>query len=677
MRRLVPFKNQWKNLSVSHKLYAVVGVMAVLIASELFTLLFAMNILSAVRAFVGGEGLWSKAQKGAVLEIQNYARTRDVKYYEAFREHLKIPLGDHAARLEMQKTNMDKSIVTKGFLEGQIHPQDIVPMVKLMRRFSEVSYLQKAILAWEKADHQIFQLIEASERLHKLISQPGKKKASDEEVQALMDKILVINKEATEFENQFSATLGEASRWLESTLMILLIIAVITVESTGLILTITFSKGLTRVLNELNAFAQKVGSGDFSKKVPVRSNDELGHLAAALNKMTEELQGMNSERQVAERSNQIKSLFLANMSHEIRTPLNAILGFADLLKDPSLPRNESRKYLEIIERTGFGLLTIINDILDISKVDAGKLEIEKAPCSPLQLASDLESMLRLRCEEKGITLTFETIELPKRIITDPSRLKQILINMIGNAIKFTSHGGVKVTLFTQAQKLICTVEDTGVGIPVESRHRLFQPFSQVDLSIRKQYGGTGLGLILSRRLAKLMGGDVILKYSEPGRGSVFEVSIAFEADNTVEVASKRRELPAETSLSLNGKRILIVEDSLDNQLLAQQYILKEGAEVIIANNGLEALRAMTLHTFDLVLMDMQMPVMDGYTATLELRDKGFTIPIIALTANAMKEDLERCLHSGCNDYLCKPFRRGDLLNMIAQHCQNPKNQTVS
>jgi CheY-like chemotaxis protein len=174
-----------------------------------------------------------------------------------------------------------------------------------------------------------------------------------------------------------------------------------------------------------------------------------------------------------------------------------------------------------------------------------------------------------------------------------------------------------------------------------------------------------------------MGGDVILKYSEPGRGSVFEVSIAFEADNTVEVASKRRELPAETSLSLNGKRILIVEDSLDNQLLAQQYILKEGAEVIIANNGLEALRAMTLHTFDLVLMDMQMPVMDGYTATLELRDKGFTIPIIALTANAMKEDLERCLHSGCNDYLCKPFRRGDLLNMIAQHCQNPKNQTVS
>jgi signal transduction histidine kinase len=670
MQRLVPFKKQWKTLSVSRKLYAVVGVMAVLIATELFTLLFAMNILSAVRAFVGGEGLWSKAQKGAVLEIQNYARTRDEKYYQAFQEHLKVPLGDHAARLEMEKPEMDMSVVTQGFLQGQVHPQDIVPMVKLMRRFNEVSYLREAILAWEKADQQIFDIIKASEQLHQLIRQPGPEKASDEEVQALMDKILVINKEATEFENQFSATLGEASRWLESTLMILLIIAVITVESTGLLLTITFSKGLTRVLNELNAFAKKVGSGDFSKKVPVRSQDELGHLAEALNKMTEELQEMHSERQLAERSNQVKSLFLANMSHEIRTPLNAILGFADLLKDPSLPRGESKKYLEIIERTGLGLLTIINDILDISKVEAGKLEIEKAPCSPRQLATDLESMLRLRCEEKGITLTFKMIDLPQRIITDPSRVKQILINIVGNAIKFTSRGGVKVTLLTRAEKLICTVEDTGVGIPLESRHRLFQPFSQVDLSIRKQYGGTGLGLILSRRLAKLMGGDVLLKYSESGRGSVFEVSIAFEADTTAEATTKRQRLPSGNSLSLHGKRILIAEDSLDNQLLAQQYLLKEGAEVIIANNGLEAINAMTLNSFDLVLMDMQMPVMDGYTATLELRDKGFKTPIIALTAHAMKEDLKRCLHSGCDDYICKPFRRGDLLSLIAQHCQS-------
>jgi signal transduction histidine kinase len=668
MKRLVPFKNQWKNLSVSHKLYAVVGVMAVLIAMELFTLLFAMNILSAVRAFVGGEGLWSKAQKGAVLEIHNYARTRDEKYYQAFLEHLKVPLGDHAARLEMEKPDMDMKTVTQGFLEGQVHPQDIIPMVKLMRRFHEVDYLGKAIVAWEKADHQVFELIGAGEQLHQLISQKGKKRASDDEVQALMQKILIIDKQTTAFENQFSATLGEASRWLESTLMIILIIAVITVESTGLLLTITFSQSLTRVLNELNAFAQKVGSGDFSKKVPVRSNDELGHLAAALNKMTDELQEMHSERQTAERSNQVKSLFLANMSHEIRTPLNAILGFADLLKDTSLPRSESKKYLEIIERTGFGLLTIINDILDISKVEAGKLEIEKAPCSPKQMASDLESMLRLRCEEKGIELMFEMIGLPERIITDPSRLKQILLNIVGNAIKFTNHGDVKVTLHTQEHKLICTVQDTGVGIPLDSRHRLFQPFSQMDLSIRKQYGGTGLGLILSRRLARLMGGDVILKQSEPGVGSVFEITIAFEPDNTAAIPIRRRPITSENSYNLAGKRILLVEDSLDNQLLAQQFLIKEKAEVVIANNGLEAIKMMTLSDYDLVLMDMQMPVMDGYTATLELRDKGFITPIIALTANAMKEDLERCLHSGCDDYLCKPFRRGDLLTMIANHC---------
>jgi signal transduction histidine kinase len=669
MSPLAKVKNFWKDLPVSNKLYTVVGVMAVLIAMELFTLLFAMNILSAVRAFVGGEGLWSKAQKGAVVEIQNYARTRDVSHYEAFRRHLQIPLGDREARMEMQKPGMNLNVVVRGFLKGKIDPQDIVPMVNLMRRFHEVYYLNEAIRYWEKADGHIQKLIDASMRLHRAIQRPENRRASEKEVQQLLSQILLIDGELTEFENMFSSTLGEASRWLERTLMILLIIAVATVESTGLFLTITFSRSLSRGLNELHHFANGIGAGDFTKSVPVRSRDELGGLAIALNKMAADLQEMSSDKQIAERANRIKNLFLANMSHEIRTPLNAILGFVELLKDNSLSRSEALRYLEVIDRTGNGLATIINDILDISKVEAGKLEIEKAPCSPHQMIRDLESLLRLRCEEKGIELSFTIHTLPDTIVTDPTRLKQILLNVIGNAIKFTNRGMVSAIFSAKDSTFTCTVRDTGVGIAPESIEKLFQPFSQVDLSIRKQFGGTGLGLILSRRLAQLLGGNVRLLSSSPGRGSIFEIVIQFEEASLLNTKFPKLKAKGRPTLpSLTGRSVLIAEDSLDNQLLAKEFLVRAGAEVTIAQNGEEAVNAVTHGNYDLVLMDMQMPIMDGYTATAHLRDLGYKIPIIALTAHAMKTDLEKCLSAGCDDYLCKPFRSADLIAMIEHHC---------
>ncbi|MGE0528106.1 MAG: response regulator [Bdellovibrionales bacterium] len=643
--------------------------MATLIAVELVTLLFAMRTLSSVRAFVGGEGIWSKAQKGAVLELQNYARTHDERHYLAFREYLKIPLGDHQARKEMEKPDMDMTVVTKGFLEGGVHPQDIVPMVNLIRRFHYNPYIGRAIEIWGKADDLIFKLIAISEELKAVIGHRKNVEEQQQQINRVLTKIFAIDRELTRLENQFSSTLGEGSRWLEQTLIILLFLAVVAVESTGLILTITFSRGLVRVLNELHEFALMVGGGDFSKTVQVRSADELGKLAQALNVMAADLKVLTSEKQIAEGANQVKSLFLANMSHEIRTPLNAILGFVELLKEHSLSRRDRLRFVEIIERTGHGLATIINDILDISKVEAGKLEITKSVCSLQQILNDVQAVLDLRCEEKGIRLRISRVALPDIIITDPTRYKQILLNVIGNAIKFTDQGEVTVTWEHRGSQLRCRIEDTGVGISAENIEKLFQPFSQGDLSIRKRFGGTGLGLILSRRLAQLLGGDVKLERSSPGCGSVFVVDISI-----TEGSVEQRVSPARSSamdgegLSLRGRKILLVEDSVDNQLLAQHFLHKEGAKVTMVEHGQAAIEALEHGTYDVILMDMQMPVMDGYTATARLRRMGCRVPIIALTAHAMKDDLDRCLQVGCDGFLCKPYRRKDLIRAIQQNC---------
>ncbi len=669
-------KNVWKDISIAHKLYTVVGVMAFLIALELFTLLFAMDTLSAVRAFVGGEGIWSKAQKSAVLEIKAYARTRNHNRYLAYKEHLRIPLGDHKARVEMQKPDMDMAIVRQGFIEGQVHPQDIDSMVKLMRRFHQVPYIRDAIQAWNEGDALILQLMDTGEQLHVAIAAGQGKEANQNEIDALLERIFVINERLTIIENKFSYILGEGSRWLERLLMILLITAVATVECTGLTLTILMSRRLSKDLHDLNQFALNIGAGDWSQSIPVHSKDELGQLALALNKMASNLKESTSDRLVAERANEVKSLFLANMSHEIRTPLNAILGFVQLLKE-STNVAENRRYLEIIERTGYSLATIINDILDISKVEAGKLEIEKAPCSLKQLLRDIYALLNLRCEEKGITLKFHDSNLPDAVNIDATRFKQILLNVIGNAIKFTNRGGVTVTFEIQDRLLTCQVQDTGIGIPPGSFSKLFRPFSQLDPSIRKGFGGTGLGLILSKRIARLMGGDLILDWSEQGRGSRFTISIELELALQENLKIRKSLSTPKPVRPLDGLKILVVEDSVDNQVLAEQFLIREGATTQMANHGLEAIEAVSKGQYDLILMDMQMPVMDGYTATAQLREMGCQVPIIALTANAMRDELGKCITAGCNDYLSKPFQRENLVSVIVQHCSPQQQQQAA
>jgi signal transduction histidine kinase len=655
----------WGDLSVSKKLYAVVGVMALLIASELFTLLFAMEVLSAVRSFVGGEGLWSKGQKDAVHALHRYAFTGDIKFYDEFHKQLEISHGDRTARLELEKPTYDIAIVTQSFQRGKIDPADVPGLVKLIRRFYWVHYIAEALQIWREADQGIFELERAGEKLHRVYTSTN---GDREAVDGALGKIDDLNERLTALEIRFSEILGAGSRWLEHILMIALIMAVLTVESTGLFLTITFSRNLSSSLRELTETSKKIGRGNFEVKLPVRSRDELGQLAEAINKMSSDLKNSTWRHLRAENASEVKSRFLANMSHEIRTPLGVILGLTEILKDPQLDWQDQLRYIETIERTGKNLTRIINDILDLSKVEAGYLEIQRTNFNLSEFMGELYTMLIVQAKKTGNELKFTSQgELPAEVYCDRTRLRQIIVNLVNNALKFTPNGQVHLFYYVQNKDLIFDVIDNGSGIESEDREKLFDAFTRTESAVGTRAEGTGLGLQLSRQLARALGGDVTLVSTELGKGSQFRVGVPL-----VEVPSskpqKKEDVDRVTDVLL-GKRVLVVEDSKDNQMLVKLILARQGMNVDFANDGREGYERALGGQYDLVLMDMQMPVMDGYQATSELRSNGYAKPIIALTAHAMKEDRERCLQAGCSDYLTKPIDSKALYGAMARHLE--------
>ena len=386
-------------------------------------------------------------------------------------------------------------------------------------------------------------------------------------------------------------------------------------------------------------------------------------------------------KEAAESASVAKSQFLANMSHEIRTPLTAILGFAENLLDQSASELERRDAVKTILRNGEHLLGILNDILDLSKIEAGKLSVERIEVAPTRLAADVIAIMRVRAEAKGLSLALRyTSPIPEKILTDPTRLRQILINLLGNAIKFTERGGVELCVRLEPNggepQMRFDVIDSGIGMTDAQVQRLFEPFSQADGSTTRRFGGTGLGLAISRQLARFLSGDVTVE-SEPGRGSTFSVTVAtgpLEGIPLIENPSEAQQStgqyePVDLSAVRLRARILLVEDSPDSQLLISSFLRKLGADVDTANNGTsgveKALAARRSQSpFDLVLMDIQMSGLDGYAATRRLRQEGFRQPVIALTANAMSGDREECLAAGCDDYAVKPINRAELVGQI-------------
>jgi len=426
---------------------------------------------------------------------------------------------------------------------------------------------------------------------------------------------------------------------------------------------------------------------------------EILYLEGFITDITERKRAEAALRQAmrsAEAGSRAKTEFLANMSHEVRTPMTAILGYAEQLLDANLPEQERTQAINTIRRNAVYLLEILNDVLDLSKIEAGQLELEHVACSPAAVVLDVCTLLQHRAQEKGLGLRAEFPDpIPATIYTDPTRLRQILINLVGNAIKFTDRGVVRVvTRFvrpTDAGSAVAgrdrggplmqfDVIDSGIGIPPDRLARLFQPFSQADSSTSRRFGGTGLGLAISRRLARKLGGDVEIVATRPGAGTHIRVTVRSGPLQDVEMIQPKPEelrpespVPAPQPIQVRFEgRLLLAEDGIDNQRLIAQILKRAGLTVAVAADGRSAFeQAITAwrngEPFDVILMDMQMPEMDGYEATRLLRRYGYPGIIVALTAHALTHDREKCLAVGCNDYMSKPIERAALLELVRRH----------
>jgi len=420
----------------------------------------------------------------------------------------------------------------------------------------------------------------------------------------------------------------------------------------------------------LNIFTWRFAHSLNDLKVSLSAKRLQAELERTLREHNEELKREVAERTVeleaaraeADRANRAKSDFLANMSHEIRTPLTSVIGYADLLPD-------NDENAAIIRRQGRHLLSIITDVLDLSRIEAGRLDVESVACSPRALLHEVADTLAERAAQKRVTLSIECDHaLPERIVTDPTRLRQIVLNLAGNAIKFTSEGSVRIRASAHEQngrtRLRVDVADTGIGMTPDQIERIFQPFSQADSSTSRRHGGTGLGLAISRRLAEALGGSLSVE-STPGHGSNFRCEIecrkpsAADSDEPA-LAAAHTHAPSAVDTPIAGRRILLAEDSPDSRRLIQHHLRKSGAEVHPVEHGRAAVHAALQaeragKPFHLIVLDIQMPELDGYGAARALRDEGLNTPILALTADAMTGTRERCLAAGCNDYATKPL----------------------
>ncbi|WP_259069449.1 response regulator [Mucilaginibacter sp. X4EP1] len=679
---LIPFlQKRLKDISIARKLYFTVGIMALLVTVELCTLWFSVSTLTSVRSFVNGEGLWSKAQKDAIYSLQVYAHSHNEKDYQDFRNFLKVPFGDNKTRLELLKPKPDLNIARQGFIEGRNEPVDVDGMISLLMRFHNVYYLHKVIIIWGQAETTMEQLIAISDKLHSMILS---KTFTQDDIDKELDKAESININLTKLEDDFSFTLGEGSRWLESIVLRILLTLSLTIGSTSILITVSVSRSIEKGIKAIIDGSKLISEGSLETRVKVYSRDEIGILATSFNQMIDTLEHntrnilelketeekLKKEKERAEASEKTKQLFLAKMSHEIRTPMNAILGFAKLLEE-SLETKEQQEFIHIIIKSGDDLLVILNDILDFSRMEAGKIIFENTPFNLRDIVHTTILMMEPKSKQKGIDLKHHIDDkIPEMVVGDSVRLNQILLNLVSNAIKFTERGeiNINVTCVTDTQDNILLdfgVKDTGIGIPLEKQEKIFESFEQATNDTARKFGGSGLGLSIVKQLVKLQNGEIFVN-SKPGFGSDFHFKLSFlKAKGKVAFVA-----PEPTQITIQkgkGIHILVVEDNLINQMLVIKVLKKQGFDTDVAENGLIALEKHKNNDFDIILMDLQMPEMDGYEATRKIRelsDNKKDIPIMAMSAHTIKGEYEHCIEIGMNDFISKPFDTRELYEKI-------------
>lgn len=517
------------NVSITKKLYFVMGTMALLIALELLTLWFSLNTLSSVRAFVAGEGLWSKAQKDAIYHLQKYANTHDEADYKQYELFLMVPLGDHKTLLELIKAEPDMEKARQGFIEGRNHPDDVEGMIKLFQRFHNIYYINKAISIWKGADSIIItELIPIGTQLHEVINSDS---PSQPNIKEIISKIEPINYELTRLEDEFSYTLGEGARWLEDIILRVLFIIVLTVESSGLLLTISISIRISKGIKEIMRIADKVAKLDFTERAKIYSNDEIGLLAFSFNRMADDLKetidkksGVEQELKQASseltRSNNELEQFAYIASHDLQEPLRMITSYVQLLENRYKDKldEEAKEFIGFAVEGTHRMRSLILSLLEYSRVNKIRpFEIISLNHLVVNVLRDLDAQIK----ENDAIVSVQ--DLPS-IYGDPILINQLFQNIISNAIKFRSEHRPEIVISVKHQEkdFVFSIKDNGIGISKEYSQKIFVLFQR--LHTKDKYPGTGIGLALCKRIVEQHGGQIWVE-SEDKMGATFYFTI--------------------------------------------------------------------------------------------------------------------------------------------------------
>lgn len=538
------FREVWKNISISKKLYFVVGVMAVLLLGELLTLRFSMQCLSAARGLVGAESLWSKAQKNAVFSLERFGNTRDEANYNDFLSYLKLPAGDHQSRMELFKSHPDLDLIRQGFLQGKVHPDDVTPVVNLLLRFYWVSYLKEAIQIWGEGDRLLSELTEIGVQYHHEVVLGQSQKAKH-----LLHQIQELNVRLTKLEEDFSFSLGEGSRWLEHFILFILTIAVLTVEGIGLSLAFSISRSISIRLNDLQLTAHQMGQGDFSRPILVDSTDEIGRLSKSLLEMGDLLQRsyrelearvqertVELEKMVGENSKlyeeakaaiQMRDEFLSVASHELRTPLTALSLELQLMQSATqkIPDGEGKVKIKNISdkslRSVFRLRQLLDELLDLTRIRVGKFNVNPEAGDLVPLIHDVVSRFGAEAASSGAAISIHT---PDRVLAhfDSIRMEQVMTNLISNAIKYGAGSKIEVSAHQEPEATVIRVRDRGPGISAEKQAKIFERYERAedDPSVT----GMGLGLYIAKQIILSHRGQINFE-SELGKGTEFIIRL--------------------------------------------------------------------------------------------------------------------------------------------------------